>query len=142
MEQVQSLKGKIDQAVRTAEEFTKLYYDTVDKRRHCIAKLYLDNGLLTWNGNGISTSDRIQKFYMDLPSSEHCVITLDSQPILDAAVNGQLTFLIQVSGTVKYQDKLPKTFQQNFVITAQGDKWKIVNDCFRLQEPLNASDKN
>lgn len=61
---------------------------------------------------------------------------------LDSAVNGQLTFLIQVSGIVKYQDKVPKSFQQNFVITAQGDKWKIVNDCFRLQESLSNTDKN
>ncbi|GJQ68493.1 Nxt1 [Trypoxylus dichotomus] len=134
------IRGRVDQACRTAEEFTKLYYESVDKRRHLISKLYLDNALLTWNGNGISTSERIQKFYIDLPSSDHSIITLDSQPILDSAVNGQLTFLIQVSGTVKYQDKVPKSFQQNFVITAQGDKWKIVNDCFRLQELLNSAE--
>ncbi|KAK9751350.1 Nuclear transport factor 2 (NTF2) domain [Popillia japonica] len=134
------LRGRVDQACRTAEEFTKLYYESVDKRRHLISRLYLENALLTWNGNGISTSEKIQKFYIDLPSSDHSIITLDSQPILDSAVNGQLTFLIQVSGNVKYQDKIPKSFQQNFVITAQGDKWKIVNDCFRLQEPLNVSE--
>lgn len=58
---------------------------------------------------------------------------------VDSAVNGQLTFLIQASGSVKYQDKTSKTFQQNFIITAQGDKWKIVSDCFRLQEPLSMS---
>jgi len=44
--------------------------------------------------------------------------------------------MIQASGTVKYQDKTAKTFQQNFVVTAQGDKWKIVSDCFRVQEAL------
>lgn len=58
--------------------------------------------------------------------------------ITDNAVGEQLTFIIQVSGSVKYQEKVPKSFQQNFVITAQGDKWKIVSDCFRLQEPLNS----
>lgn len=30
----QTLKGKVDQACRTADEFTKLYYESVDKRRH------------------------------------------------------------------------------------------------------------
>lgn len=59
--------------------------------------------------------------------------------VLEIAVGEQLTFIIQVCGIVKYQDKSPKSFQQNFVITAQGDKWKIVSDCFRLQEPLNNS---
>ncbi|KAI4470124.1 nuclear transport factor 2 [Holotrichia oblita] len=76
------LRGRVDQACRTAEEFTKLYYESVDKRRHLISRLYLENALLTWNGNGISTSEKIQKFYIDLPSSDHSIITLDSQPIL------------------------------------------------------------
>lgn len=95
---------------------------------------------------------------MDLPSSDHTMTTLDAHPVLgntharhrrlncdtfyrlvaDEAVNGQLTFMIQVSGTVRYQDKSAKTFQQNFIITAQGDKWKIVTDCFRLQEPIGS----
>ncbi|VEN55355.1 unnamed protein product [Callosobruchus maculatus] len=74
---------------------------------------------------------------IDLPTTDHSITTLDAQPILDSAVNGQLSFIIQVSGSVRYQDKPSKTFQQNFVVTAQGDKWKIVSDCFRLQEPLN-----
>lgn len=101
-----------------------------------MSRLYLDTGLLTWNGNGINGHENIQKFYIGLPSSDHTVTTLDSQPVLDIAVSGQITFLIQVSGTVKYQDRVPKSFQQSFVVTAQGDKWKIVSDCFRLQEPL------
>ncbi|XP_018569825.1 NTF2-related export protein isoform X1 [Anoplophora glabripennis] len=133
----QVTKAKIDQACRTAEEFTKLYYETIDKRRHLMSRLYLDTGLLAWNGNGITGNESIQKFVIDLPSTDHVVNTLDAQPILDSAVSGQLTFMIQVSGSVKYQDKTPKTFQQTFIVTAQGDKWKIVSDCFRIQESLN-----
>lgn len=98
-----------------------------------MSKLYLETGLLVWNGNGVSGSERIQKFYLDLPASDHSITTLDAQPM---GVGEQLTFIIQVSGIVKYQDKAPKSFQQNFLITAQGDKWKIVSDCFRLQEPV------
>ncbi|CAG9855618.1 unnamed protein product [Phyllotreta striolata] len=133
------LKTKIDQACRVAEEFTKLYYETVDKRRHLLSRLYLDTGLLSWNGNGVTGNENILKFVIELPTSEHTINTLDAQPVLESAVNGQLTFVIQVTGTVKYQDKTPKTFQQNFIITAHGDKWKIVSDCFRLQEPLTAN---
>ncbi|XP_030766115.1 NTF2-related export protein [Sitophilus oryzae] len=130
-------KGKVDQACRIAEEFTKLYYETIDKRRHLMSRLYLNTGILSWNGNGIKGNEQIEKFIIELPPSDHALTTLDAQPVLDVAVNGQLTFIIQASGTVKYQDKSPKTFQQNFVVTAQGDKWKIVSDCFRIQEPLN-----
>ncbi|CAG9840459.1 unnamed protein product [Diabrotica balteata] len=132
------LRLKIDQACKVAEDFTKLYYDTLDKRRHLIARLYLETGLLSWNGNGVTGNENILKFMIDLPPSSFTIQTLDAQPVLDTAVNGQLTFIIQVTGNVKYQDKSPKTFQQNFIITAQGDKWKIVSDCMRLQEPLNA----
>ncbi|XP_072399475.1 NTF2-related export protein [Diabrotica undecimpunctata] len=132
------LRLKIDQACKVAEDFTKLYYDTLDKRRHLIARLYLETGLLSWNGNGVTGNENILKFMIDLPPSSFTIQTLDAQPVLDTVVNGQLTFIIQVTGNVKYQDKTPKTFQQNFIITAQGDKWKIVSDCMRLQEPLNA----
>ncbi|XP_045462318.1 NTF2-related export protein [Harmonia axyridis] len=132
-----SVRGKLDQACRVAEEFTKLYYEAVDKRRHMISRLYLDEGLLAWNGTGVTGNEKIQKFHMDLPASDHTLSTLDAQPILDEAVNKQLTVMIQVSGTVRYHDKIPKTFQQAFVVTADGGKWKIVSDCFRLQEPLS-----
>ncbi|XP_046997649.1 NTF2-related export protein [Schistocerca americana] len=128
--------AKVDQACRTAEEFTKLYYESVDKRRHLMSKYYLDTGILSWNGNGTVGKDQIQKFYEQLPSTEHRLTSLDAQPVIDVAVSSQLTFVVQVSGFVKFQDKAQRPFQQNFVITAEGDKWKIVSDCFRLQEPV------
>lgn len=43
--------------------------------------MYMDNATLIWNGNGVTSKDNIQKFWMDLPSSEHTVHTLDAQPI-------------------------------------------------------------
>lgn len=130
--------GKIDQACNTAEEFTKLYYKNMDKSRHVISKLYMDTGVLVWNGNGTTGDERIQKFILELPASEHVLNTLDAQPIVDSSISSQQTLLIQVSGTVRYtdyQDKQEKSFQQTFMITAQGDKWKIVSDCFRLLGP-------
>ncbi|KOC67003.1 NTF2-related export protein, partial [Habropoda laboriosa] len=105
------LKTKIDQACRTAEEFTKLYYESLDKRRYLISRLYLDTATLIWNGN-------------------------DAQPITGPEVADQLTFLVKVGGQVKYDDKALKPFNQSFLIAALGDKWKIVSDCFRVQDVL------
>ncbi|OAD59444.1 NTF2-related export protein [Eufriesea mexicana] len=130
---VRDLKTKIDQACRTAEEFTKLYYESLDKRRYLISRLYLDTATLIWNGNGMEGKDNIQKFWTDLPPSDHSVFTLDAQPI---TVADQLTFLVKVGGQVKYDDKTSKPFNQSFLIAAMGDKWKIVSDCFRVQEAL------
>ncbi|XP_037051620.1 NTF2-related export protein [Bradysia coprophila] len=135
------VKSKIDQSYQTADEFTKVYYDSVDKKRHQMSRLYLDNGLLVWNGNESSGKENIQKYFLDLPTSIHNVITLDTQPIIDESTTYAPTFIIQVSGSVKFQDNAPKPFQQSFMITAQGDKWKIATDCFRLQDALNLVEK-
>uniref|UniRef100_A0A1L8DGV6 NTF2-related export protein n=1 Tax=Nyssomyia neivai TaxID=330878 RepID=A0A1L8DGV6_9DIPT len=130
----EAILDKMDQASRTSEEFTKLYYESLDKRRHQMSRLYLNNGVLVWNGNGITGRDDIQKFYQELPVSDHHMNTLDAQPLLDA---NQLTFLIQVSGAVKFNsDGLSRPFQQTFIITAEQDKWKIVSDTYRLQDAM------
>jgi NTF2-related export protein 1/2 len=113
-----------------------LYYDSLDKKRHQVSKLYLENATFVWNGNASIGKDNIQKFFQELPSSEHQMTTVDAQPIIDNTVSQTFTFLVQVSGTVKYQDSPSRAFQQTFMLTAQQDKWKIVNDCFRLQDGI------
>lgn len=106
-----------------------------------MSRLYLDNALLVWNGNGASGKDNIQKYFQELPTSEHTMVTLDAQPVVDDAVSSQLTFLIQVSGTVKFQDNPSKPYQQTFMITAKDEKWKIASDCFRLQDLMAMEQK-
>nr|CAD7593559.1 unnamed protein product [Timema genevievae] len=139
---LKDLKAKVDQACRTAEEFTKLYYESVDRKRHLMSRYYLDTGVLVWNGNGTIGKEMIQKFFEELPSSEHVIGSLDSQPVLDSIVSSQLTCVIQVSGFVRFQDNVSKPFQQSFMITAEGDKWKIACDNFRLQESVEESKKH
>jgi len=46
-----------------------------------LSRMYMDNAVLIWNGNGIVGKDNIQKFWIDLPCSEHIIYTLDAQPI-------------------------------------------------------------
>lgn len=136
------MKNKIELACRTADDFTRLYYKHFDKMRTQINRLYLDSGLLVWNGNGVNGKDNIQKYIVELPTTEHYCSVLDAQPITDDTVTGQTTILIQTGGTVKYTDHPQKPFQQTFVITAEGDKWKIVSDCYRLQDALQISKEN
>lgn len=47
-----------------------------------MSRLYLETGLLAWNGNGVTGSENILKFMIDLPPTDHVVTTLDAQPIL------------------------------------------------------------
>ncbi|XP_053673306.1 NTF2-related export protein [Anopheles nili] len=132
----QNIRTKIDTVCTTAEAFVQLYYDHVDKKRQHMSRLYLDTALLVWNGNGAKGKEEIQKYFHQLPRSEHTVTTLDAQPVIDDAVSSQLTFIMQVSGSVRFHEIPTKQFQQTFMITAQGDKWKIVSDCFRIQDGL------
>ena len=132
----EQIKDKIRDACHVAEEFTKLYYEYIDCRRHQLSRHYMDTALLVWNGTGSVGKDQIQKFLEALPTSQHTVTSLDSQPVLEEAVSGQFTLLIQAAGSVHFGSGETKPFQQTFLITAQGDKWKIVSDCFRLQEPI------
>ncbi|XP_032594649.1 NTF2-related export protein isoform X2 [Drosophila grimshawi] len=101
-----------------------------------MGRLYIESANLSWNGNGAQGRENIERTFLELPSSRHQLTTLDSQPVLDAAVGGQTTYVILASGTVKYGDQSQRNFQQSFVITAENDKWKIASDCYRLQEPL------
>lgn len=96
----------------------------------------MDTATFVFNGNGSSGTTKIKEFYQELPPSEHRLHSLDAQPVVDNAVSGQLTFLIQTSGMVKYEKKPERPFQQTFIITAQGDKWKIFSDCYRIQDEL------
>ena len=39
----------------------------------------------------------------------------------------------QVSGTMKFGATAPKPFQQNFMLTDENQKWKVVTDTYRSQ---------
>ncbi|XP_034254822.1 NTF2-related export protein [Thrips palmi] len=138
----EQLKDKIRDACNTAEEFTKLYYESMDRSRHQLSRHYMDTALLVWNGTGSVGKDQIQKFLEALPTSQHTVNSLDAQPVMEEAVSGQFTLLIQAAGSVHFGSGETKPFQQTFLITAQvlaqGIKWKIVSDCYRLQEPIES----
>lgn len=107
-----------------------------------MSRLYLDSAILAWNGNGTNGKENIQKFFLELPSTEHSIATLDAQPVNDEATSNQKTLLVMVSGMFRLQGNPPKQFQQTFMITAEGDKWKIASDCFRIQDALSTIDKN
>ncbi|XP_037086836.1 NTF2-related export protein 2-like [Pollicipes pollicipes] len=124
------------EAAITAQEFVKRYYEVLDNRRHTLAKLYLDTGMLVWNGNSVAGSEAIQTFLEKLPTSEHNISCMDAHPISDVAVGAQTTILMTVAGQVRLRNST-RLFQQHFMLTAQDRKWKVVTDCFRFQEIVN-----
>ncbi|XP_034487015.1 NTF2-related export protein-like isoform X2 [Drosophila innubila] len=130
------MNNKVESCCKTANVFTRLYYASLDKQRHKTGRFYLDTATVSWNGNGAQGRERIERFFLELPSSHHQLTTFDSQPLLDAAVGNPSTYGILAGGTVKYDEQPIRNFQQSFVIIVENDNWKIVSDCYRLQEPL------
>uniref|UniRef100_A0A8D2PFU5 NTF2-related export protein n=1 Tax=Zosterops lateralis melanops TaxID=1220523 RepID=A0A8D2PFU5_ZOSLA len=78
---LQDFKTYVDQACRAADEFVNIYYETMDKRRRALTRLYLDKATLVWNGNAVSGQEELNKFFEMLPSSEFQVNVLDCQPV-------------------------------------------------------------
>ncbi|XP_042638440.1 NTF2-related export protein 2 [Orycteropus afer afer] len=138
-------KTYVDQACRAAEEFVSIYYETMDKRRRVLPRLYLDKATLIWNGNVVTGLDALTNFFETLPSSEFQVNMLDCQPVhgkigifQEQATPSQTTVLVVTSGIVKFDGNKQHYFNQNFLLTAQSTPhntvWKIASDCFRFQD--------
>ncbi|XP_046452224.1 NTF2-related export protein 1-like [Daphnia pulex] len=127
----------IDEACSTAQEFTKLYYECLDKKRNLVSRLYMDTAVLVWNGSSVAGNMVIQAFLEKLPVSDHQIVSLDAQPVHDEAIKGQSTIMVTVAGIVRYEKKPAQPFCQDFLITAQESKWKVVSDCLRFQKVLS-----
>lgn len=130
----QEIRERINEAARVSDDFTKHYYSIIDQKKLTLNNLFMDTALLVYNGNGFNGIDAISKFIKEMPDTVHHITTIDAQPILDESAGR--TILIQISGTVKIGGQRSKAFQQTFTVTAQNSKWKIVTDCFRLQEGI------
>ena len=83
-----------------------------------------------------SGPEDIQKFYLDkVPVTSHTIHSYDAQPVLGEFVGGQKTVMVHVGGTVKFgNEHKGKPFQQNFLLTASGEFWKVATDVFRYQD--------
>ncbi|XP_051824179.1 NTF2-related export protein 2 [Antechinus flavipes] len=131
-------KTNADQACRAAEEFVNVYYETIDKRRRMMTRLYLDTATLVWNGNVVNGQDALGKFFESLPASEFHINVVDCQPVHEQATQSQTTVLVVTCGTVKFDGNKQRYFNQNFLLTAQvmpnSTVWKIASDCFRFQD--------
>ncbi|XP_013921374.1 PREDICTED: NTF2-related export protein 2 isoform X1 [Thamnophis sirtalis] len=131
-------KVYVDQACRAAEEFANIYYETMDKRRRVLTRLYTDDATLVWNGNAVSGQEALAKFFEMLPSSDFQLNTFDCQPVHEQATQNQTTVLVVTSGTVKFDGNKQHFFNQNFLLTEQTTNnntvWKVMSDSFRFQE--------
>ncbi|KAL1475863.1 hypothetical protein MTO96_019088 [Rhipicephalus appendiculatus] len=124
-----------DQATKAGKDFARLFYDTLEKRRHLLSNLFLDTANLVWNGNPYCTKEAIGRFYESLPACQTDVMCADAQPFRGEFVQGQTAIHVVVAGQIKFSGKRWVPYTESFVLTAQDNVWKIAVDTFRFQEP-------
>ena len=95
--------------------------------------LYSVNSLVVWNGNTKSGSAGITEFYQSLPGSSHRLLSFDCHPIQSASATASV--LVSCMGTVQFDGQTSeKRFSQDFLLTKEGEVWKVASDCFRYTE--------
>ena len=103
-----------------------------------ISGFYSDTSFVVWNGHPKTGSTEIASFYQSLPGSQHSVSAFDCQPVQDGQDGqGQSSVLVVCQGTVKFDgQKEEELFSQNFILSKQGEVWKVGSDCFRFLDQL------
>lgn len=100
-----------------------------------ISGFYSDTSFAVWNGHPKSGVAEISSFYQSLPGSEHRITSYDCQPIQDG--QSQSSVLVACQGMVKFDgQESEELFSHNFILTKQGDVWKVASDCFRFLDHL------
>ncbi|XP_076467408.1 NTF2-related export protein 2-like [Babylonia areolata] len=128
------LKEKAEQAAQAAKQFSDIFYECFDKKRHALKNLYLDSATMVWNGQAVSGKDSIIKFLEDLPTSITILNSLDSQPVDESAFENQTTIVVTSFGKVQFTDNKAKSFYQTFLLSSKDNVWKIVSDNYRFME--------
>ncbi|CAF1284708.1 unnamed protein product [Didymodactylos carnosus] len=124
------------------EGFTKRYYETFDRRRHDINRLYHQTAKLVWNGNAVDGQEAIRMWLIGLPPTVHCVYALDYFSMKDLFPDEDTTYQVFINGTVAYgtsenaSNKEKHMFSHVFVLTVDKttSTWVIINECFRFNE--------
>lgn len=137
MAHIEEVHNLTDAALTAAQEFAGVYHETFDTRRQAIGKIYQDEATLVWNGNPYKGNAEIVKFFNTLPTSDHTVEAMDTQPLIASLVgldSKNSTILISFYGKVKFKELPTKLFNQTVVLAALDNKWKVVSDNYRFAE--------
>ncbi|KHJ89963.1 nuclear transport factor 2 domain protein [Oesophagostomum dentatum] len=116
---------------KEASDFTKIFYDAMDRKRDKINYLYCDSGsTLVWNGNPVSGSDNIFRFISSLPETDHHLVSVDVQQI-NAGLPGSPDLLtVTTAGNVTLGGTM-HGFTHTFILMVEDGKYKVRSERFR-----------
>eukprot|EP01086_Lenisia_limosa_P017771 TRINITY_DN920_c0_g1_i1.p1 TRINITY_DN920_c0_g1~~TRINITY_DN920_c0_g1_i1.p1 ORF type:complete len:143 (-),score=20.94 TRINITY_DN920_c0_g1_i1:94-522(-) len=126
----------IDGCSRGGTDFLKTFYQIYDINRQMLTKAFREETVFIFNGNQVATQrESLSQFFNTLPATVHDVKTFDCQPVITGT--GNPTLLISAAGTIKFGEKKPVAFTENFVLVNdpqfQGNRYFLANNVFRCE---------
>jgi hypothetical protein len=118
------------QFAEIGQQFVVHYYQTFDTNRQALLPLYMDQSLLTFEGEQFQGAQSIvQKLCtLQFTKVQHEIVKADHQP--NPTNGGVITF---VTGNLKVDDSPnPLKFAEVFHLAQTGSGWQIINNMFRL----------
>ena len=126
-----SISIKISQACESGKKFAQLFYEKLNKSRHTMGQLFHDSATLIWNGNFVNGKGNILEFYGNLPIIDTTLLSIDAQPASLQISAEKTSILVICNGKMCFGGKQTQCFNESFMLTAEGNVWKIVTDTYR-----------
>ncbi|KJH47410.1 nuclear transport factor 2 domain protein [Dictyocaulus viviparus] len=117
---------RIDEEIcKEASNFTKIFYDAMDRKRDKINYLYCDNeATLVWNGNAVTGCDNIFKFISSLPETDHHLVSVDVQRVNTGFPNSPDLLTVMTAGSVTLGG-IVHGFTHTFILMVEDGKYKL-----------------
>ncbi|CAL8074342.1 unnamed protein product [Calicophoron daubneyi] len=120
-------------ASEAGEKFSALYYRAFDKQgRPDIPGFFMDNVTLLWNGNRVETRQPVVEFLNKLPKSSCVLHSLSAQPVHKSLSGDRLLVLVNVFGTIKFDQYPIHLFSETFFLTQENSLWRVQSVTFRF----------
>ncbi|KAG5451936.1 NTF2- export protein 2 [Clonorchis sinensis] len=120
-------------ASEAGQKFSSLYYRAFDKpSRPEIPGFFMDTVVLLWNGNRVEGNDAVVQFLNKLPKCSTMLHSLSAQPVHKSLSGDRLLVLVNVFGTIKFDQHNTRQFSETFFLTQKDDLWRIQSDTFRF----------
>ncbi|CAH8573412.1 unnamed protein product [Schistosoma bovis] len=137
MGQTTEVTGNDDELWKTAseagEKFSALYYRAFDKpNRPDLPGFFMDNVVLLWNGNRVEGQQLVVDFFSKLPDSTCTLHSLSCQPVHKSLSGDRLLVLVNVFGTIKFEQHPTHIFSETFFLTQESNLWRVQSVTFRF----------
>ncbi|CAH8580698.1 unnamed protein product [Heterobilharzia americana] len=120
-------------ASEAGEKFSALYYRAFDKsNRPDLPGFFMDNVVLLWNGNRVDGQQAVVEFFSKLPDSTCNLHSLSCQPVHKSLSGDRLLVLVNVFGTIKFDQHPIHIFSETFFLTQESNLWRVQSVTFRF----------